>query len=363
MVNTDFERIDKLRTLGYTWDEISEEGFTNTDRKMYYGWKHAQDDFENLTSKKLIDKVSKQMQNVRLAKKQLGIERSINNEQIIDISLRETFDDQMLRALENLPKVKLKKHTPIKTGNKEYMITLADLHYTGNDNEFDIIERAYNKILKLIEEKDIKKLHLVEFGDVIEGASLRTSQLKGIKKGMVKQTLEVAEAYVKLLEKLHQEIELVFYSVDSSNHTQLRNMGTRQNELIDEDLMLIFNEFIQRRLPTLTMKTGKDITIDLLGYKLYIAHGHLFKGENYINKLNAAKHINYDFYFFGHFHHFRAKDLNSNKTYDKRLFFVPALTEQETSYEEDRLLSSVSGIGYYEFEKDKGNILAQKITI
>ena len=359
----DFEYINKLRDLGYNWDEIQEqEGITDTTRKMFYGWKQAQDDLEKSTDKQILDKIAKQKQNIRLAKKQLSIERSINNEQIRDLTLRGHFDKQILSAMGKLPKLKYTSQVA-EQGNKEHIITLADLHYTGEEDTLKQLERAYDKILQTIKENKIERLHLIELGDIIEGASLRTSQLMGIKTGMVEQTIKVAEAYAQMLDKLSKEVDLKFYSLDSSNHTQLRNMGTKQNELVEEDLMKVFNGYISSRLPALFMQTGKDLTIKLLGYQIYVAHGHLFRGENYINKLNTAKGRNYDFYFFGHFHHFSVKDLNVSKTYDRRLFFVPALTNQKTSYEEDRLLSSTSGIGYYEFESKKGNTKAQKITI
>ena len=73
----------------------------------------------------------------------------------------------------------------------------------------------------------------------------------GIKSGMINQVIEVADAYIKLIKYLSDFVNVRFLSVDSSNHTQLRNLGTKQNGLIEEDVMLVFNKMIEIALPNL----------------------------------------------------------------------------------------------------------------
>ena len=355
-----FELIHELREQGVSWDEI---GVTDSRRKAYSGWLEAKRSDEHSSD---LERNAKVLQAIRLARKELGIERSINNEQIRDIAIHKTFTKDVLNALHKLPKLDFWSADYISDdGDREFIVTLSDLHYTGEAAELDTLHVVYQKLVQLIANEDIKTLHIFELGDVIEGASLRNSQLMGVKKGMVNQVIEVAEAYAQMLAELSRGVNIKFYSVDSSNHTQLRNMGTKQNELVEEDLMLIFNKYIQTRLPQLDMVHDTDLIVNILGYDIFISHGHLVgKKEGYIDKVAATRKHNIDYGFFGHYHHKRDIDLYSihdgERVYDKKALYVPALTKHESSFERDRFLSSVSGFGVYVITRNGGINLSWK---
>jgi hypothetical protein len=175
----------------------------------------------------------------------------------------------------------------------------------------------------------------------------------------VTQIIEVAEAYASNLEVLASEVDLHFYSVDSSNHTQLRNLGTKQNELVEEDLMMVFNNYIRTRLPKLKVTTGIDILTKINGFDIFISHGHLVsKKEGYIDKIANTRNANVDYGFFGHYHHKRDIDLHFIKDkyreYDKKAFYVPALKKHTSNYETDKFLSSVPGFGVYVVDQHDG---------
>jgi len=358
-----FELIHELRESGLGWDEI---GITDTLRKKYYGWLEARKDEETQSN---LESNAKTLHAIRLARKELGIERSINNEQIRDLALHKLMNKEVLDAISKLTPIKIKEHKPHKSERKEFIIAMGDLHYNGDDDEgFDALDEAFWQLSDFVQENGIKEIHLFEMGDVIEGASLRTSQLMGVKKGMVQQVIEVAEAYATHLSDLSQHTKVNFYSVDSSNHTQLRTLGTKQNEIVEEDLMLVFNNYIRTRLPKLNMTTGQDIITKINGFDIYISHGHLMKKkEGYIDSVAAQRRQNIDYGFFGHFHHKRDIDLyrveDGQRVYDKKVFYVPALNTHDSSFERDRLLSSVSGFAIYEVDKRSGIQKSWKVPI
>ena len=358
-----FELIHELRESGLGWDEI---GVTDTLRKKYYGWLEARQEEETQDT---LEKNAKTLHAIRLARKELGIERSINNEQIRDLAIHKIMSKEVLDAISKLTPIKIKEHKPHKPERKEFIIAMGDLHYNGDDDEgFDALDDAFWQLSDFVQENGIKEIHLFEMGDVIEGASLRTSQLMGVKKGMVQQVIEVAEAYATHLSDLSQHTKVNFYSVDSSNHTQLRTLGTKQNEIVEEDLMLVFNNYIRTRLPKLNMTTGQDIITKINGFDIYISHGHLMKKkEGYIDSVAAQRRQNIDYGFFGHFHHKRDIDLyrveDEHRVYDKKVFYVPALNTHESSFERDRLLSSVSGFAIYEVDKRSGIQKSWKVPI
>ena len=356
-----FEYIHELRESGLEWNEID---ITDTQRKKYYGWLEGvqaaqeQDDLE---------RSAKTLQAIRKARKELGIERSINNEQIRDIAIHKLMTDEIKDAIKSLPQLELSKSRFTK-GKEEYIVAIGDFHYTGERQELEDLFRTFEKIEHTVEKEGIKNLHLFEMGDVIEGASLRTSQLMGIKSGMINQVIDVAEVYAQAIARLSKKVNLKFYSVDSSNHTQLRNLGTKQNQLVDEDLMLVFNKYIRTRLPKLDMTTGIDIVTEINGFDIFISHGHLVgKKEGYIDKVASTRHCNIDYGFFGHYHHKRDIDLHriaqGAREYDKKAFYVPALKKHTSNFETDKFLSSVPGFAVYVVDEYDGIYKSWKVKV
>ena len=357
--------IKELRESGVTWEEMSDyvPNYTDNDRKLFRGYELGQQDIDSSD----IVKLAKQKQTIRTARKELGIERSINNEQIRDISLYRTFNNQVIDAIENRYsdfEIVYFDNDVETTTAKAHIFSLADFHYDGDTKYLETIQNACNRILDVVKEKRLDNIILLELGDIIEGASLRTSQLMGIKSGMVNQIIDVADAYIKLIEELSSFTNVKFYSVDSSNHTQLRNLGTKQNNLIEEDLMLVFNRIIRTALPNLEMVTGEDLLFDVLGFKVFASHGHLVKSkEKYLETLQADRNILIDYGFFAHFHHQRTIDLHKANGYDKKVFYVPSLNTKPSSYEKDKNLSSQAGVGYYMFDEKEGHIETRKLII
>ena len=355
--------IHELREQGIDWETIHDTvGSTDNDRKLYYGFKIG---LEQESDNGLI-KNAKTLQTIRLSRKELGIERSINNEQIRDITLHRTFTNQVVDAIQtryNDLKMSL-PYESIKDPDMAHIFTVADFHYDGDTTYLEVIKRATQEIIKVVQEKNLKHIYLFELGDVIEGASLRTSQLMAVKSGMINQLIDVVDAYVKMISYLNEFTTITFVSVDSSNHTQLRNLGTKQNQLVEEDLMLLFNKMIETALPDLDFIHGDDIMINILGFNVFIAHGHLVKSkEKYLETLQADRNVLIDYGFFGHYHHQRTIDLHSAMGYDKKVFYVPALATKHSGYEKDKNLSSQAGVGYYVFEKGKGHIETRKLVI
>jgi len=361
----DYNLIHDLRESGIDWATIAEtvEWFTDNDRKVYAGWKLGLD--ENDTTDLI--KLAKKNQAIRIKTKSLGIERSINNEQIRDIALNQTFTQQLLSAIQDrYTGFEMKGYKDnFNSLTSAHIFCLADFHYDGDKSYLEIIKRATREIIRVIKEKDLKEIYLFELGDVIEGASLRNSQLMAIKRGMVDQTLDVADAYIKMLTYLSEFVNVKFYSVDSSNHTQLRNLGTKQNNLIEEDMMKIFNKIIETALPNLDFTHDKEMFVKILGFECFVTHSHEVKGSaiKYIKDVTTHRDNLIDFSFFGHRHHMETIDINSAKSYDKKLLYVPALTTKLSQYELQHNMSSQAGVGYYVLEEEKGLVESRKLMV
>ena len=360
----DFNLIHELRLQSVDWQSIIDtvDWFTDNDRKLYSGWLLAQSETNNTD----IIKNAKSLQTIRLERKKLGIERSINNEQIRDIALHQTFNEQLINAIkERYSEFKIETiPEPIRTSKTHHIFAIGDFHYKGDMSQLETLNRAAREIKRVIDEKELTRIYLVEFGDTIEGASLRTSQLMAVKSGMVYQLMDVVDAYIKMIKYLSEFVEVYFISVDSSNHTQLRNLGTKQNQLVEEDLMVVFNRMIETALPSLNFIHNEDVFINIGGFDCFFAHGHLVKSkEKYIETLQSNRNIQVDYCFFGHYHHQRSIDLHSTGWYDKKAFFVPSLNTLESGYENDKNLSSCAGVGYYVIDEEKGHVETRKLVV
>ena len=93
ITNEELKLVNELREQGVDWERVSDAipNFTDNDRKLYYGYKLGLETDNDDT----LVKNAKTLQKIRLARKQLSIERSINNEQIRDIALHQTFNQQV----------------------------------------------------------------------------------------------------------------------------------------------------------------------------------------------------------------------------------------------------------------------------
>ena len=375
MVNLEeLKIIHELRESGSSWEEVAEliPTYTDNDRKLYYGYKQGLEDGDLDTA----IKNAKQLQAIRKARKVLGIERSINNEQIRDLALQETIVSQFADAIKTLNPNPIHNGKSLKplpftdyNTNKTHLFVLTDFHYDGDTELFEVFDIVADKIIDFVQKNKINKILLAELGDLIDGAGLRTSQLMAIKKGMVSQIVEVSQAYVNMLRRIQQYVKFEFIIITSSNHTQLRNLGTGQNELVDEDLMKVFDQFVRTAMPELTVHSGSDVVICENGFNFYFEHGHLIKGKKgYLEQKQSDRGILYDFAFFGHYHTMKEQDLHSVEywgvvSHDRKVFYAPALSQRHSNYEKDRHLSSVSGFAYYEFDEDEGHITSKKFKV
>lgn len=369
MVDKDKMRlIHELRQQGVDWESIHDSvGSADVDRKAYYGYLMGLEDIEQAD----LIKQAKTLQAIRLSRKILTAERSINNDQIKDLAAKNLMTEQIEKAIiQERRQLKLKRSEVTKGEvTQANIFTISDYHYDG---DFDKLEEDFglmrDKILTQIKKNNLTHIYLAELGDLVDGAALRVSQLRKIKAGIVTQIIEVSRAYVKLIEDLLELVDITFLILESSNHTQLRTFGTKQNELADEDMMRIFVEYMKTAFKNqlgLSIVSGEDLMVDIIGYTVYFGHGHLIRGKKgYLETLQSDRNTIIDYGFFGHFHHAREIDLHSTGSYDKKVFYVPTADRRERSdFEKDNNLSSMPAIGYYVFDSEDGHVGSKKLLL
>lgn len=218
--------------------------------------------------------------------------------------------------------------TPIKqTGNnsseKEAILQISDWHY-GTEihspyNEYDpeICKQRVEKLAKEVAERcalyDIKKLHIVNLGDMIEGRIHLQLRLNS-RIDVVTQTIEVAELLANFISALSTFLEIEYYDT-LDNHSRIE--PKLKDSLDLESLVRVITWFLKERLkniPTIHFNDntkGDDvISFKCLGHPICAVHGDKDKPENVVSNMALMTQQYYDLALTAHRHHFQANEMN-----------------------------------------------------
>ena len=373
--NIAYEYIDKHKHE-LTWVEIAgslNKAFEiNLDesayRKSYTEYSRGRvDQLPDVEFEKLME----ERRRIALEKRYLSYEKSANFDAIRDITVKSILNEQAREAIQRQSKpLTFAKDVSAwdSMEEDEYVFATSDFHYNGDEDMLLVLERVYAHIRLKQQEHGFKRIKLIELGDTFDGGALRTSQLMAIKKGMVFQVIEIAKAYADMLDALSEYMLVDFYCVTSSNHTQLRPLGTKQNQLVEEDLMLVFADTINLRMTAnekVDVTQGLDLFIDVCGYGLFVSHGHLIRGksETYLPKVAFNRGLDIDYGLHGHYHHYREVTLYSGNGYNKKVFYAPSMNPIDGDYERDLELSSKAGFIMLVFNAKRGHRYTEELFI
>jgi hypothetical protein len=306
---------------------------------------------------------------VKLEREYLSFERSKNRDDIRLLTSHHIFSEELRKAIKK-PRVPVKFTSEGKAvGGDEYIFVTSDFHYNGDESLLSHLGTVYAHIINKQKEHGFKRIKLLELGDTIDGGSLRPSQLMAIKKGMVFQIVDVSKVYADLIHKLSKKMHVDFYCVTSSNHTQIRPLGTDRNELVEEDLMHVFYHYIKESVKTnmrVRVWGGDDLMVPVTPkHMMFVAHGHLIgnKKEGYLQELAYNRGVQFDYGLFGHFHHYREVTLYKGRGCNKKVFYAPSMSTVESSYEKDRNMSSKAGMLMIVFNSEKGHRYSEELFI
>lgn len=202
--------------------------------------------------------------------------------------------------------------------NKEYIITIADVHAGAefvtetNKYSFDEITRRFNRLLSetvnFIEEHNLNYVKVLCLGDDIQGI-LRVSDLRLNESSVVKATVFISKTIAKFLNELSKYCYIDYYHCPTSNHSQLRPIGTKASELGSEDMEYVICNYIKDVLVdnnrvTVNTNFGYEyIEIPILKFNTIAMHGHTIKNiENALKDLTYHKKMFYTTAFLAHYH-------------------------------------------------------------
>ena len=264
-------------------------------------------------------------------------------------------------------------------GNKEYLCTLADIHFgakfksENNEYSIEICEDRFNLLLshliEFIEEKKLSKIHILELGDSIQGI-LRLSDLKINETTVAKATVQISKLIAKFLNDLSEYCYVEYYHVPFANHTQTRNLGTKAGELADEDAEYVISHYIEDlcsandRIKVNLAEEGKQyISIPIQGNEIVAMHGHTIKNiESSIKDLSMMRREFIDYLFLGHFHGNKEMNGNEGCCNDTEVIVCPSFVGSDP-YSDSLMKGSKSSVKIYGFDDLYGHNETFKIIL
>ena len=347
-----FYRICMMKeALGFTWPQMAEIfnkefGCNKGDTAYRKKWAAFKDVF-NANEDKLVGE-NAYLEEINAARHALEKERQKlyatkmeASRNLRQESRAELFYENIRDAIVALPMPEVvSRHDDVHQNDKEYLLAIADIQAGAkfkldcNEYSLDICKNRFNDLLSLVVdyilEKHVFKLHIVGLGDTIQGL-LRLSDLKLNETSVVEATVTVARLIASFLNELSEYCYVEYYHTPTSNHSQTRNLGSKANELMFEDMEYVIGHYIQDMLSLndsvkVHLHDGYDyIDIPIFNYNVTAMHGHTIKNlEDALMDISAARRKFIDYLLIGHWHNGKVIPGNEHGSYDTEVLMCPS---------------------------------------
>ena len=309
---------------GYTWKDIADiinSAFELNKSSDYYRKK-----FSHLQNLSNIDEYIEE-KSERVTLSDILVQTNAN---IRRLSREDTLKDIAREAVE-----KISKQCPLLTDVERFpfiaspsdgnigILQLSDWHY-GIDidscyNQYnpqiakDRLSNLLMQVIRLVKEQRLKKLIIVNLGDMIAGRIHLTIRLNS-RIDVITQTIEVSELLAEFIDELSTYVPIDYYSV-IDNHSRLE--PNKKDSLQVESLARITEWYLLERL-----KNNEDININSNKYGLDImtfsvfqwrfagVHGDLDKLNTVVKNVSLMTRQSYDVILTSHLHHLTVDEEN-----------------------------------------------------
>lgn len=278
-----------------------------------------------------------------------------------------------------LPEFKPLLNTSQKTNHMHYLLTIADIHYGAffktMNNEYSIeiaLQRfydLYNNTISFIKKNSLNTLYIASLGDSIQGI-LRMSDIKLNDSTVVKSVVEISRIIANFLNQLSAYVNIEYYHVPFANHTQLRPLGSKANELPREDLEYVIGNYIMDLLRDnkhvnihLANEKEAGICIDIPGSTVYAMHGHQIKNlDSAIKDLSGLKREFIDCLILGHYHGGKEIPSGEGVYNDTEVLVSPSFVGSDP-YSDSLFKGSKASVKIYGFDEIYGHTETYKFIL
>ena len=296
---------------------------------------------------------------------------------------QELFYEQVGQYIKALPVPEYKVYSESSQPHMvEYLLTIADVHYNAcfesQNNIYSpkIAQKRMNKladeVITFVLDKGVEKIHILSLGDSVQGL-IHLTDVKINDTSFVRSVVEYSRMMSEFLTKLSEYVDVDYYHTPTANHTQIRALNSKPNELPVEDVEYIIGHYIKD-----LCKDNKRITVNLaeIDGQQYIAmqingflavgmHGHTVSNLNtVIDDVGGLIGEPVDFLFLGHYH--RASKTTSREVpglhYDTEVVLCPSFVGSDP-YSDRCMKSSKPACEIYGIDDDHGITETYKIIL
>lgn len=260
-----------------------------------------------------------------------------------------------------------------------YVLAITDVHYgatfKSENNEYskniavERFEYLLAEMIHFIEAHNTTKLRIAMLGDSLQGL-IHLTDLKINDSSVVKSCVEISHIIANFLNQLSQYVNIEYYHVPSANHTQTRGLGSRPNELMDEDLEYLIGHYISdllrnnERISVVLAEENKQyIVIPVEGYDILAMHGHQIKNiESAIKDLSMVRREFVEYLLLGHYHAGKVITCNEGICNDSEILVASSFVGSDP-YSDSLFKGSKAACMIYGFNELHGHVETHKIIL
>ena len=314
--------------------------------------------------------IKKERQKLNIIKNQYH--KDIRNQSRIEL-FYETLKDGFQKM--EIPKYELLKG---EESNMEYILTISDIHcgakFESENNSYSLEECSVRfqvlleEVICFITKNELSHFNVLELGDTIQNL-LRLSDLKLNEASVVDSIVYVSKLLSNFLNELSKYCNIDYYHCPTANHSQLRLLGTKADELSFEDVEYIIANYISDTLKenervNVHTNFGKEyIELEINDFNIIAMHGHKIKNINSsLMDLSNFKKTFYDILFLGHYHASSENTTGETGSSDTEVIIAPSFVGSDP-YSDSLFKGAKASCGIYGIDKYRGHIETYKIIL
>lgn len=322
-----FYRICNMKdSLGFTWPQMTkifndEFGCNKGDTAYRKQWAAFKKVFEANTDKIVgentyLNEIKEQTDEIYKAKRQLYDQRREYNKMLASDARADHLAEKLIEAANLVP---LKNYSDIftfknSTTNEEAFLCLSDWHYgqlssnIWNEYNVDIclqrVSKLFDKASNVLQEHEIRKLHIVLLGDFVNG-SIHTGCRVASEENTCEQLMHVSEVIANFINALSVYVEKVDVYSTYGNHA--RTIQNKDDSIHADNMERVIPWWLKQRLMNnhkvniIDSEYYEFIYLNICGHNIVCTHGDLDKFKDIgvtINSLFTKKYgkaIDYTF--------------------------------------------------------------------
>lgn len=342
----------------------------------YYKWKNSLDNFDNKDDS-YFKELQFQKRELQKERNKLYATKTEYSRQVRQQSRFELFYENVANevSLYEVPKF---RYVDTLNQKNEYILSIADIHaganFTTETNKYSLeevtkrFEKLYDDVVHFVLDKNISNLKILCMGDDIQGI-LRLSDLQLNESSVVEATVFVAKTIARFLNDLSEYCFIDYYHCPTSNHSQIRPLGTKASEIASEDVEYIICNYIKDVLannPRITphMNFGYEyIEIPIFDFKTIAMHGHTINNiDNALKDLTYHKKTFYTTVFLAHYHAAKMGTVGEMSDTDCEVIICPSFIGS-CPYSEKLMKGAKPSCCIYGYDKKYGHIETYKFIL